>query len=172
MSNSEAQPLTDGLTIERVKPDNGREENRWVLLLTLTVLLLGTLGVLLRQTPVQMTKQQPELSLHQRQLLMELTIAADEIRFLALPEFLQTGHWPDRQQLLAEELLPVFPGQSAEAWQQPQPACLVLQQPSQTAAFLLLLQADTTHLYFTDQFTGTPASCDHLHHWLRMDKRP
>ncbi|SFX17344.1 hypothetical protein [Marinospirillum alkaliphilum] len=171
MSNSDVAPRQALPTVETVRPDNGRDENRWVLLLTLTVLLLGALGVLLRQTQAPMANLQPELSLHQQQLLMELAIAADEIRFLALPEFQQTGHWPDRQQLLAEGLLPVLPGQSVMDWQQPEAGCLLLPQPNLSAAFLMRLQTDSIQLYFTDHLT-TPVSCDQLDHWFPMNKLP
>ncbi|MGL5525423.1 MAG: hypothetical protein ACRDCY_16845 [Aeromonas veronii] len=54
---------------ERVVPDDGRNENRWVALFTAAVLLCGVVGIYLRQPPDTPVAQTPDLTPAGRQQL-------------------------------------------------------------------------------------------------------
>lgn len=168
MSNSD--PV---LLIETVRPDDGRTESFWVALVITGVLLLGGLGILLRQEQSPATDTRPQLDLLQRQFLMELTIAADEIRFITSMNSevsTDTGfeNW-SLEQLLQEQLLPVFPGQSAKAWQQLEPGCLLLPQPASRIHFGLVLQQAGSSIHYAPADVPPPDHCETLLSWQRMD---
>jgi hypothetical protein len=168
MSNSD--PV---LLIETVRPDDGRSESFWVALVITGVLLLGGLGILLRQEQTGVADTRPQLDLLQRQFLMELTIAADEIRFIATMNSdisINSGFiaWP-LEQLLQEQLLPLFPGQAASAWQQLQPGCLLIQQPNSPVHFALVLQQAGSSIHYSTTSVHHPAPCETLLSWQRMD---
>ncbi|WP_279502550.1 hypothetical protein [Aeromonas veronii] len=87
---------------ERVVPDDGRNENRWVALFTAAVLLCGVVGIYSRQAPDTPVAQTPDLTLAGRQQLTELVIALDEAGFMA-----SDGHWPALA-AMEQALIPPF----------------------------------------------------------------
>jgi len=94
---------------ERVVPDDGRNENRWVALFTAAVLLCGVVGIYLRQAPDTPVAQTPDLTPAGRQQLTELVIALDEAGFMA-----SDGHWPALA-AMEQALIPPF---SEGGWQE------------------------------------------------------
>lgn len=158
MSNSSLKAKK--VIIEVVRPDDGRLESFWVALFILGVLLLGGLGIWVRQEPKLLEEPSAILQPAQRQLLLELSITAEEIEFAGGVEGVE---------------LPVFFGQKLPAWQEIASGCFLLRQPNASAAFVLQLQSehlDTSHpaIFFTPELTANPHSCNDLSTWLRMDK--
>ena len=158
MSNSSLKAKK--VIIEVVRPDDGRLESFWVALFILAVLLLGALGIWARQQPVLVEDPSAILQPAQRQLLLELSITAEEIQFVGGMQGIE---------------LPVFVGQNLRAWQEVSSGCFLLRQPNSSAAFVLQLQIEhlnTNHpaIFFTPELTANPHSCNELSTWLRMDK--
>ena len=150
------------ITIEVVRPDDGRLESFWVALFILGVLLLGGLGIWARQEPKLLEDPSAILQPAQRQLLLELSITAEEIEFAGGVEGVE---------------LPVFFGQKLPAWQEVASGCFLLHQPNASAAFLLAVQTEDlkTHhpvIFFTPELLAMPDSCNQLATWLRMDNHP
>ncbi|MDR9466876.1 hypothetical protein [Marinospirillum sp.] len=162
MSNSDAP------YVEVVQPDDGRHESLGVWTVILGVVLLGGLGVFLRQEAVKLETPRPHLDVQQRQLEMELSIALQEMEFLG---FAAAEESAARQQLLLQEegLLPYFPGQSADDWVAVEPGCFYLQKPGSTQAFAFQFLNQGSHLYFTNQFTGVLPDCQQLDSWFVLD---
>lgn len=168
MSNSSLQ--AEKVIIEVVRPDDGRLESVWVALFILVVLLLGALGIWARQQPVLVEDPSVTLNDPQRQLLLELSIAADEIAFMQDflgDEVLTLGS------LTEQVLLPVFAGQTLQAWQVISQGCFLLPQPQTAAAFALNLPENApAEIFFTPKLVKLPNSCNQLSDWLRMDNLP
>lgn len=153
--------------VEVVRPDDGRLESFWVTLFILAVLLLGGLGVWARQAPVTLTEPSASLNTAQRQLLLELSIAADEIAFM---EDILGAEELKLANLTEQALLPVFVGQDFEAWQAISQGCFLLAQPKSSAAFVLRLEANTPPaIFFIPELIENPHTCNELSSWLRMD---
>lgn len=95
---------------ERVVPDDGRNENRWVALFTAAVLLCGVVGIYLRQAPDTLVAQTPDLTPAGRQQLTELVIALDEAGFMA-----SDGHWPALA-AMEQALIPPFSEGAGKSW--------------------------------------------------------
>ncbi|NLW04196.1 MAG: hypothetical protein GX029_03085 [Pseudomonadaceae bacterium] len=153
--------------VEVVRPDDGRLESFWVTLFILAVLLLGGLGVWARQAPVTLTEPSASLNTAQRQLLLELSIAADEIAFM---EDILGAEELKLANLTEQALLPVFVGQDFEAWQAISQGCFLLAQPKSNAAFVLRLEANTPPaIFFIPELIENPHTCNELSSWLRMD---
>lgn len=167
LNSSVKAKAAGGVAVEVVRPDDGRLESVWVALFITAVLLLGALGIWVRQTPVTLADPSASLSTAQRQLLLELSIAADEVAFMKdlLGEEALT-----LTNLTEQALLPVFVGQDSHAWQAISQDCFLLAQPKTSAAFALNLQADTpTAIFFTPDLVQQPHTCNELSSWLRMD---
>ena len=96
MQNSESA------TIERVIPDDGRQETGWLLVMIGFILALATGGLHLNQDRPAATVKHMELSVTGREVLTALRNAADEIMFLS--EDGQT--LPGIEELAAEGLPP------------------------------------------------------------------
>lgn len=165
MLNSEAR-----LLIETVRPDDGRHESFWVALVITGILLLGGLGILARQAQPVTADTQTELDVLQSQFMMELSIAAEEIRFLQTLN--SDNNLPELQQLLQDELLPVFPGQSSSDWQQLEPGCLLLEQPVTHQHFALVLQPTGSSIHLLAADTPAPDHCKTLLSLPPMDIQP
>lgn len=149
-------------SVEVVRPDDGRLESFWVALFIFFVLLLGGLGILARQEPALAADPSASLDQPQRQLLLALSITAEEIAFAGGVEGVE---------------LPVFFGQKLPAWQKIASGCFLLHQPNTSAAFVLQIQTKelATHqtaIFFTPELTAIPNSCNQLASWLRMDNHP
>jgi len=154
-------------SVEVVRPDDGRLESVWVALFIAAVLLLGALGIWARQTPATLADPSANLSTEQRQLLLELSIAADEIEFM---QDLLGKEALTLANLTEQALLPVFAKQKSHAWQTISQGCFLLAQPKTTTAFALSLSADeATAIFFTPELVNKPHTCNELSSWLRMD---
>jgi hypothetical protein len=162
MSNSETP------YVEVVQPDDGQYESLGVWLLILGVVLLGGLGVFLRQEAAKPEIRPPQLDVQQRQLEMELSIALQEMDFLGFAAS-QESAARQRTALQEEGLLPYFPGQSAENWIAVEPGCFYLQQPDSTLAYAFQFLNQSSRLYFTNQFTGVLLDCQQLDSWSVLD---
>ncbi|GLR63602.1 hypothetical protein [Marinospirillum insulare] len=168
MSNSSLK--AEKVIIEVVRPDDGRLESVWVTLFILGVLLLGALGIWARQTPALQDNPSASLNTLERQLLLELSIAADEIEFMQ--SFLD-GESLTLESLTEQALLPVFAGQTLQAWQAIDQNCFFLLQPKTTAAFALSLPRNApARIFFTPELIEFPDTCNQLSSWLRMDNLP
>jgi len=156
------------VTVELVRPDDGRLESVWVVLFIVLVLVLGALGIWARQTPVNLADPSASLNTAQRQLLLELSIAADELAFM---KDLLGAEALTLDKLTEQVVLPVFMGQNQQAWQVLNPGCFWLAQPRANAAFALKLQVDVPPaIFFTPELINKPHTCNELSRWLRMDK--
>ncbi|HKM16467.1 MAG TPA: hypothetical protein VJY63_11195 [Marinospirillum sp.] len=154
--------LNEPAMVDLVRPDDGRLESFWVALFIFSVLLLGGLGILARQEPALVADPSASLNQPQRQLLLELSITAEEIEFAGGVEGIE---------------LPVFFGQKLPAWQEVSSRCFLLRQPNSSAAFVLQMQTEhlkTNHpaIFFTPELAAIPNSCNQLDTWLRMDNHP
>ena len=155
------------LTIEVVRPDDGRLESFWVVVFIMAVVLLGAVGVYARQQPETLADPSAILDSKQRQLLLELSIAVDEIHFMK--------EISGKTEILFENLieqgaLPTFVGQSIQAWTSIDRRCFLLSQPNSAAAFALWLETeDHTALFFTPNLTILPNDCRLLSTWIEMD---
>lgn len=170
MSNSESRShisFDEHQTVEIVNPDDGRLESFWVVVFIMTVVLLGAVGVYARQQSETLVDPSASLDSKQRQLLLELSIAVDEIHFmrevagnveLLLPDLIEQG------------TLPTFVGQPIQAWTAVDRRCFWLPQPNSTSAFALWLETeDHTALFFTPNLTIPPNDCRLLSTWIEMD---
>ena len=143
---------------ERVVPDDGRNENRWVALFTAAVLLCGVVGIYLRQAPDTPVAQTPDLTPAGRQQLTELVIALDEASFMA-----SDGHWPALA-AMEQALIPPF---SEGGWQELANGCWLGPRVGQPdARWLVSLSA---HAIFLDgeEASGIP-DCTTPLHWILM----
>lgn len=148
---------------ERVLPDNGRQETRWVMLTLVLVLLAGVVGIQWRQQADPEPAAHAGLSTAGTRLLTELSIAAEEIRFMT-----PTGESLPSATRLGELGVPPFERAELD-WQQPQPACYLTFDPDSGAAFALWL-APEGGLFFAPRGASLPSHCRELAHWTRMDK--
>lgn len=169
MLSSRSNSSADAVEVEVVRPDDGRLESVWVALFIAAVVLLGALGIWARQTPATLADPSASLTTAERQLLLELSIAADEIEFmqgLLGEEALTLGN------LTQQALLPLFVGQDFQAWQTIEQGCFLLAQPNTSTAFALSLQAGAaTAIFYTPELVHPPHTCNELSGWLRMDNK-
>jgi len=143
---------------ERVVPDDGRHENRWVALFTLAVLLCGAIGIWWRQEPVAPAVQTPALAPAARQQLTELAIALDEVRFMA-----SDGHWPTLTAMVQAQVSPF----SAGGWQELAHGCWLGPRVGDPHGHWLISLPD--HAIFLDgEGASTPPDCTTPLHWILM----
>ena len=147
---------------ERVLPDNGRQETRWVMLTLVLVLLAGVFGLVWRQQAVPAAPPNTSLNTQDSRLLTELAIASEEIRFMT-PD---GKPWPTPAQL-TDAGVPPF-DRAGLRWQQPETACYATTEPTTGAAFALWLAPEGGLFYHPDG--KPPHHCHDLAHWTRMDK--
>lgn len=143
--------------IELVPPKDGRQENVWVLFLVLLLLTAGALGVGWRHVPS--AAPTPHLIGHtplDRQLMMELSIALDEIRFIY---GMQQGqhHALDASTLLAADLLPQDPT-GTSFWMEISENCLLLNRQG-SPSMLLYLEAADLALYQAEHPVSSLTHC-------------
>ncbi len=147
-----------------VKPDNGRRETLWVTLVVILILLAGALGIMFRQAGAAPADPYESLNGAQRQLLTELMIASDEIRFMTP----SGAPLPELDELQALGVSPF--SQTDEAtyrWSQVEPGCFQAQGGSEQGAFLLRLGAGGGVLYHPGQ-APLLADCHGQHHWTLL----
>ncbi|KGK43188.1 hypothetical protein LH51_01845 [Nitrincola sp. A-D6] len=145
--------------IETVMPDDGKRESLWVWLLIAAVLLLGALGIWLRQEVVPQ-RTQIALSPSQSQQLMSLSIAREEIQFLA------EKPWPAPESL--ESLgLELFASSSSHRWHQPGDDCYQWISRQHDGDFLLRI-SDAVIFYHPGE-VELLSSCTPDEHWTLMD---
>lgn len=167
MLSSRSNSSADAVEVEVVRPDDGRLESVWVALFIAAVVLLGALGIWARQTPATLADPSASLTTAQRQLLLELSIAADEIEFM---QGLLGEEALTLTNLTQQALLPLFVGQDFQAWQAISQGCFLLTQPKSSAAFVLRLEANTPPaIFFIPELIENPHTCNELSSWLRMD---
>src|SRR5690554_6593990 len=127
MLSSRSNSSDDAVEVEVVRPDDGRLESVWVALFIAAVVLLGALGIWARQTPATLADPSASLTTAERQLLLELSIAADEIEFM---QGLLGEEALSLANLTQQALLPLFVGQDFQAWQTIEQGCFLLAQPN------------------------------------------
>lgn len=158
MSSSELKAASR----ERVPPNDGRRETLWVMLTLALVLLAGATGIAWRQHTATVAAPHTELNLEGSRLLTELTIAAEEIRFMT-PD---GEAWPGLDEL-SESGIPPF-DRPELVWQQPEAACYLTTEPTTGAAFALWLAPQGGLFYHAG---GEDLHhCRDLAHWTQMDK--
>lgn len=136
---------------QRVQPLNGQQETRWCFLALVLILFCGGLGVANHQADEPEIKEHLSLSTQDRSLLINLSSAITEIRFLQQMD----NQWPSIQ-LLAEQQIPpfdqIFPLSHASSelvgaasggdylWSTPEEGCyLGMSQQPELSSFLLLI---------------------------------
>ncbi len=132
---------SDGIK-QTIAPLDGRRETRWCLLTLGIILLLGALGVRMNQAPVPERRQHLSLSVEDKAMLLSLSNAITEIRFLQQAD----GDWPSIESL-NEQQIPPFDQlkanterQSIYQWSTPQAGCyLALSQQAALSSFMLLI---------------------------------
>ncbi|MGL5994701.1 MAG: hypothetical protein ACRCZ8_14470 [Aeromonas sobria] len=143
---------------ERVAPDDGRNENRWVAIFTIALLLCGVVGIWLRQEPATPVVQTPQLTPSARQQLTELTIALDEARFMA-----SDGRWPALTAMAQAQIPPFHEGD----WQELANGCWLGPSPGHAdGRWLLSLPANAIFMA-GEGVSGTP-DCTTPTHWISM----
>ncbi len=143
---------------ERVVPDDGRTENRWVALFCMMVLLFGVVGVWLRQTPVVASGQTPDLAPAARQQLTELTIALDEARFMV-----KEGHWPPLTAMVQAQIPPFSEG----GWQELAHGCWLGPRVGEPDGHWLISLPDNA-IFLDGEGAATPPDCATPLHWILM----
>lgn len=144
--------------IETVVPDDGKRESLWVWLLISAVLLLSALGIWLRQETLP-HRAQVSLSPVQSQQLMALSIARDEILFLA------DKPWPAPERL--EQLgLDLFAPSASHHWHQPGDDCYQWISRQRDGDFLLRI-SDALIFYHSGE-ASLLSSCTPDEHWMLM----
>lgn len=165
MSSSEPGAETGCFTLERVPPDDGRRESLWVALAMLLVLGAGAAGIWLRQEAAEPPAAHLSLNREQTQWLTELSIGAEEIRFMAPAG----GPWPEPAALAA---LAVPPFDRPEyRWQQPAADCYQAVDPANLGDFALWL-APEGGIFFHAGDSHPLTGCHELTSWTRMDNQP
>ncbi|WP_417580650.1 hypothetical protein [Nitrincola sp.] len=145
--------------IETVMPDDGKRESLWVWLLISAMLLLGALGIWLRQ---EVVPERTHVSLNpvQSQQLMALSIAREEILFLA------EKPWPAPESL--EQLgLDLFASSASQDWHQPGDDCYQWISRQHDGDFLLRI-SDGVIFYHPGE-AGLLSSCTPDEHWTLME---
>ncbi|WP_409522823.1 DUF6162 family protein [Nitrincola sp. MINF-07-Sa-05] len=146
-----------------VKPDNGRRETIWVTLVVILILLAGALGIMFRQAGAAPADPYESLNGAQRQLLTELTIASDEIRFMTP----SSTPWPELDELQTLGVSPFAQTDDAYDWKQVEPGCFQAQDRSEQGAFLLVLEAGGSILFHPGQ-APLLSDCNDQHHWTLL----
>lgn len=145
--------------IETVMPDDGKRESLWVWLLISAVLLLSALGIWVRQETVP-HRTHVSLSPVQSQQLMALSIAREEIQFLA------EKPWPAPEEL--EQLgLELFVPSASHRWHQPGDDCYQWISSQQAGDFLLRI-SDGVIFYHPGE-ASLLSSCTPDAHWMLLD---
>ena len=140
MQNTQVQ--RPGGIKQTIEPLNGRQETRWCLLALAIVLLLGALGISMNQAPVPEKRQHLSLSVDDKAMLLNLSNAITEIRFIQQLD----GTWPSITSL-TEQLIPPFDQleenssrQSLYQWSTPEAGCyLAISQQAELSSFMLLI---------------------------------
>lgn len=140
MQNTQAS-ASDGIK-QTIAPLNGRRETRWCLLALGIILLLGALGIRMNQAPVPEGRQHLSLSVDDKAMLLSLSNAITEIRFLQQAG----GDWPSIESL-NEQQVPPFDQQGPHTehqaiyqWSTPLAGCyMALSQQAARSSFMLLI---------------------------------
>ncbi len=142
-------PKTGAVTVQQIKPLNGQQETRWVLLVLLVILLISGIGVWMNQAPVSPVVSHLSLNTDQKALLTQLSSAASEIRFIAEGEASAASgkiSWPDIK-ALKSFLIPPFSDEATASvydWSSPEAGCYLGLSAKDQTYFMLLMNDDFT----------------------------
>lgn len=149
--------------IERVKPDDGRQESYWLVASILIILSIASVVLQLNQAAAPTAQKHLSLNVEGKAVLTALSNAADEILFMSEGESL-----PSVEELMEQGIPPFTDGSgtfSAYQWQQPQPDCYFGRSNlSGAQEFVLKISADHSTVYWRETTELTP-TCSQLSQW-------
>ncbi|WP_045375836.1 DUF6162 family protein [Vibrio campbellii] len=160
---------------QKVRPDNGSREGKWVALTIAGILAISTLLLPYHQTESEHTEalahQVLITDLEQEELAMiaELKLAHEEIRDLHIDE----GQWPEISELEEFWVAPFVKDQSwqrkgSHQWQKLDAGLYIgVRQGEKGSASMLL---DSRHEQ-ADIWLSTSASAEHLSHLIQQEER-
>ncbi len=146
--------------VELVEPDNGKRESLWVAIFVLLVLVSGVFGISLRKEPPLSNASLVDLSPVQSQLLVELSIALEEIGFVS------QAPWPSPDELADMGVSIFLPNQSGR-WHQPQSDCYQWISHNHQGDFVLRLS--DKRIYWHPGAVVALSDCQLDSHWILLE---
>lgn len=143
-----------------VVADDGRRESLWVWSLILLVLALGATGIYLRQVPQVTSQDEILMTPSQSQQLVSLSIALEEIRFVA------SSPWPSLDELVSLGV-DLFVPTAEYLWHQPEAGCYQWVSLHQQGDFLLRLQDGA--IYWHAGAVEPLNHCQPDNHWILLE---
>lgn len=150
----------DSPQVELVQPDNGKRESFWVATFVLLILVSGVFGISLRKESPLSSARVVDLSHQQSQQLVELSIALEEIGFVA------QAPWPSPDELAEMGVSIFLPSQSGR-WHQPQSDCYQWISFNHQGDFILRLS--DKRIYWHPNEVAPLSDCQLDSHWILLE---